>query len=86
MEKEIKTHRLKTWSKYFWEVVEGNKTFELRKNDRDFKVGDNLLLEDYDEKKQIYSFNTLLVKITYMLDGGNFGLEEGYVILGIKKI
>ena len=43
------THNLKTWSCYFIEVLAGNKTFELRKNDRDYKVGDTLNLIEVDE-------------------------------------
>ena len=34
-----KTHDLKTWPEYFAEIANGNKTFELRKNDRDFESG-----------------------------------------------
>ncbi len=86
MEKELINHRLKTWSKYFWEVVNGNKTFELRKNDRNFKVGDHLLLENYDEKKECYLSESIIVRITYILEGGNFGLEKGYVVMGIKIV
>ena len=33
-------HALKTLPEYFEAVLENKKTFELRKNDRDFKVGD----------------------------------------------
>ena len=37
-------HALKTLPEYFEAVWENKKTFELRKNDRDFKVGDYLAL------------------------------------------
>ena len=33
-------HQLKCESKYFKDVVEGEKTFEIRNNDRNFHVGD----------------------------------------------
>ena len=36
----MKVHYLKTIPKYFWEAARGNKPFEVRKNDRYFKVGD----------------------------------------------
>lgn len=84
MEKETTVHVLKTWEQYFFDVLDGKKTFELRKNDRDFKIGDELLLECYDGKKNKYLNASTRVKITYILEGGNFGLEKGYVILGIK--
>ena len=44
-------HELKTYPKYFQETIEGNKLFEIRKNDRNFKVGDVLLLKEWDNIK-----------------------------------
>ncbi len=44
-------HELKTWSAYFNEVFMGHKTFEVRKADRDFKVGDKLILIEGDIKE-----------------------------------
>jgi hypothetical protein len=43
----MKKHELKTWPKYFKAVQKGEKTFELRKNDRDFKKGDILILREF---------------------------------------
>ena len=42
------THALKTWPVYFKAVKEGSKTFEVRKDDRKFHVGDKVLLQEYD--------------------------------------
>lgn len=92
------THNLKTWSCYFTEVLAGNKTFELRKNDRDYKVGDILNLIEVDETKsweqvespnvtsKVYALTgrTCQRAITYILEGGQFGLDKDYVILGMK--
>lgn len=44
----MKTHKLKTLPAYFDAVERGDKTFELRNNDRDFQAGDVLLLEEFD--------------------------------------
>lgn len=79
-------HELKTWPQYFEAVVEGRKTFELRKNDRNFQIGDFLLLKQYLPKTDKYSGEEVVCKITYMLTGGQFGLEEGHCILGIKLL
>lgn len=43
----MKTHELKLDVKYFGEVKNGNKCFEIRKNDRDFQVGDVLELKAF---------------------------------------
>lgn len=42
------THELKTWPEFFEAIQSGKKKFEVRKNDRDFKTGDTLLLKEYD--------------------------------------
>lgn len=79
--KKIKVHNLKIKPQYFNDVVCGIKTFEVRKNDRDFEIGDLMVLEAYDNKKYTGSFvNT---EITYILDDPRF-CKEGYVILGFK--
>ncbi|WP_331384989.1 DUF3850 domain-containing protein [Bacillus badius] len=43
-------HELKIYPQYFKAVVSGKKSFEIRKNDRDFKVGDTLLLHEFDPR------------------------------------
>ena len=48
-------HELKTLPEYFKEVVSGNKPFEVRKNDRPFKVGDYLMLREYEPKEALYT-------------------------------
>jgi len=45
------THALKTWPEYFQAVAERGKTFEVRKADRPFKVGETLLLQEWDNVK-----------------------------------
>ncbi len=90
----MKKHELKLLTKYFKDVEIGLKTFELRKNDRDFQVGDTLILKEYypgdtEYKEGIYTpahytNNETDKKIVYILQGGQYGLEEGYVILGIQ--
>ena len=55
MKDAAKTHTLKTWPEYFSAVVLGHKRFEIRKNDRDFSVGDTLILEEYNPETGEYS-------------------------------
>lgn len=77
------THELKTRPPFFRDVQDGIKTFEYRKNDRGFKVGDTLILREWLPKTGDYTGTTVTRKITYMVEGGQFGIPEGYCILGI---
>lgn len=47
-------HKLKTWPEFFDAVKSGEKTFEVRKNDRHFQVGDWLCLMKFDPDKNIF--------------------------------
>lgn len=40
-------HLLKIRRFYLEQIIAGNKTFEIRKNDRDFQVGDRVVLKEY---------------------------------------
>lgn len=76
-------HTLKVWPQYFKPVVEGLKRFEIRKNDRDYSVGDILVLMEYIENACKYTGNTIALVVTYIFNGGRFGLDEDYIIMGI---
>lgn len=78
------THALKTWPVYFKAVKSGQKKFEIRKADRPFKVGDRLLLQEFDNETSTYSGDEMEFAITCMVD--TFGVKKGYVILGIEEI
>jgi hypothetical protein len=75
------THELKIWPRYFKAVLDGDKTFEIRKNDRGFGVGDTLDLQEFDPETKKYTGWCILRKITYITD---YGQPEGQVVMGIK--
>ncbi len=73
-------HTLKCESEYFQAIKVGNKNFEFRKNDRGFKVGDDLVLvETMDGIPTGKELRALTV--TYILYGGKFGLPRDYCIM-----
>jgi ParB family chromosome partitioning protein len=86
----MQTHELKSWPEYFAMVASGDKTFELRKNDRNFKVGDKLRLEEFRPHVGTYTGRTQTVVVTYMIDSkdtiGMDGLRDGYCVLGIRLV
>lgn len=84
----MKTHVLKTLPQYFEAVADGRKTFEVRLNDRAFQTGDTLKLVKMDETGRFYdTFGQLLFKrITFILQGGQFGIEPRYCVLGLGEL
>lgn len=75
-------HDLKILPEYFVEVVRGNKTFEVRKDDRPFNVGDELIL--YEVNCGRYTGRNIKVIITYILRNPDY-CKEGYCILGFRQ-
>lgn len=76
-------HELKTETQFYQAVEKGLKTFEVRKNDRDFRVYDMVVLVEV--VSGIYTGRRLPSKeITYILHGGQFGVADGYCVLQLK--
>lgn len=72
-------HRIKIEREYFKLVKTGIKKFEIRKNDRNYKVGDtfNLIEREYG----VETGNEIEdLKIRYVYKGIEYGLKEGYCI------
>lgn len=61
-------HELKIDPEYFTAVRSGKKRFELRRNDRNFHVGDYLALNEYDRSTKTYTGRTELVLVTYVMN------------------
>jgi hypothetical protein len=60
-------HRLKCWPEFFEPIIDGAKKHDLRRaDDRDFGVGDKVLLEEYDPERRSYTGRTVIVQITYI--------------------
>lgn len=78
-------HDLKTLAPYFAAVVSGEKTFEVRKNDRDFHVGDFLMLNEIEviQETQRYTGRYCVVRVTYVLTNEEY-VKPGYAILAIE--
>lgn len=75
-------HELKIYPKYFEAVVSGKKKFEVRKNDRKFCAGDELILKEWDNIE--YSGREVKAKVIYLMDDTFIGIQPGYVVMGIE--
>ena len=58
--------RKKTWPKFFEKIMSGEKTFEFRLADTDYKVGDVLVLREWDPEKNEYTGREIKKTITYV--------------------
>lgn len=76
-------HDLKILPIYFEAVALGIKTFEVRKDDRPYQVGDTLLLREYGNGE--FTGKKLKAKVTYILRDSVF-CKDGYCIMGIKEV
>lgn len=79
-QRKEQTHYLKLAAVYYDDVLNCKKPFELRKNDRDFRVNDILILQEYKEGEM--TGRSIEATVTYVLEDYK-GIEEGYCILGI---
>lgn len=78
-------HTLKTWPEYFQKVVDNKKKAELRLNDRNFQIGDKMLLQEYNPEIKDYTGRELLVRITDMTEGTGH-LISGHVMLSFEIV
>lgn len=94
------THQLKCWPEFFDAVASGQKTFEVRKNDRGYQAGDTLILRAYDphpmwpgchwvsaagDRTIVEEYAaTVTVRVSYVLSG--MGIEPGYVCMAIERV
>jgi hypothetical protein len=83
-----RVHDLKVDPELWDAVVSGDKPFEVRKNDRHFQKGDVLELRVFDVKLPVNrqpEIPPAWRRVTFVLMGGQYGLESGYVALGVKE-
>ena len=80
-----RVHVVKSVSPYFADVYEGRKTFEVRKDDRDYRVGDILIQREFDAALNAYTGRRAHARIGYKLDDPGHVLP-GHCVLGLVDI
>jgi hypothetical protein len=75
------THNIKIESQYFERVLDGTKTFEIRKNDRGYQSGDTVNLIEVDSIGVTGREATF--KIGFVTD---FMQDNGYVVFSLLKV
>lgn len=75
-------HHLKINSEYFEAVLSGKKKFEIRYNDRNFKIGDSIILREITKDRK-YTGRKINGTITYITD---FEQKEGFVVFSFDTL
>ena len=86
----MKVHELKIDTDVFHATLQQRKTYEIRLNDRGYRVGDYLFLRETeftgeemkDGAKLIYTGNAIMRLVTHMLES-EYGLEQGWCIMSV---
>lgn len=87
------THRVKSWCHLFAAFNAGVKTHDLRVMDRNYQVGDTIILCEYDKQCERYTGREAVGEITYITSPEHVAcafspsaLKDGYAILSIRKV
>jgi len=85
-ERDSKIHIVKCWIQFKDDIISGKKKFEVRVNDRDYRVGDILIQQFWDNDLKRYVGGQVEQKIDYVLSGGQFGIEPNTVVMSVSSI
>lgn len=80
-------HTLKLREDYVQPVLLGEKTFEVRENDRGYQKGDYVYFKAI-SRRGVPLTDTILEQRTYQITyvHSGLGLKENYVVFGIKEV
>ena len=77
-------HEIKPQKEFADAVLNGEKCFEVRYNDRGYQKGDKVKFKVMNNSISHYHpLNEQTFEITYVLNG--WGIKEDYVVFGIKQ-
>jgi hypothetical protein len=83
------THELRTWPGPFECLLDGTKRHEVRKNDRDFHVGDVLRLREWDPNREghdseKYTGRELWARVSYLTEPGTWGIPADVCVMSVE--
>ena len=81
-----KTHNLKIYDTFFNKHAAGVKPWELRKNDRNFKVDDFIVFNVIHHNTKEPLGISYIRQVTYVFKDAGYGIKEGYCLLTLKEV
>jgi hypothetical protein len=85
-------HEIKSWLHFYAAIKAGKKLHDLRKDDRNYQVGDIVVLQEYDNVHGFYTGEEIEAEITYITNRSvpcafsSAILPPGYCILSLKVL
>lgn len=79
-----RTHHVKADPKPFELVRAGLKPYEVRVFDRDYRVGDVLVLQEFVRERMAYTGRWIRAHVTAITRPGEYGLPDNVGVLGIE--
>ncbi len=76
-----RAYDLKIWPTHFWDIRSGAKRYEVRKNDRTFLVGDEILLREWDPEPAAYTGRVCLVRIIHVTDSTSWEFIPNWITI-----
>jgi len=84
MVKNYTIHYVKCWPSIFEVMKSEDKLFDIRKDDRDYKKGDIIVQQEYNQITETYTGRENAFKIKWCLrNASEFGLMDGYVAMSL---
>jgi len=77
-------HELKIWPSEFVMLKNFTKRYEIRRADRDYQVGDTVILREWDPTTGQYSGNACRAEIIHLTPPEKWGLPADLCVLGIN--
>jgi hypothetical protein len=82
----MRVHHIKTHPEPFSAILDGDKNFEFRKNDRDYTEADLVVLLEYCPHDNEYTGRQIQARVGYVLTGPEFGVPLGYCVFSLLHV
>ena len=84
----MRMHDIKCWPMHYDRLIDGSKRFEVRKNDRDYQVGDKLWIREWDPKAREYTERDIVFLISYIMSPHSCmaAMQSDFVILSLNEV
>ncbi len=81
----MKTHDIKAWPHFYEAMLRGDKTFEIRRDDRHYHRGDKLVIKEYDPSYGFTGREMSPRYVSYVMRAEDFpAIMPGFVVLGLS--